>query len=227
MSYRSLDRIITKLQKGKPMTDPPFKTGDVVRLKSGKSSITVLEVDYYLCSGQHDTPRLKRYQRARKGWYIRFKYTSSLNYQEERGKWRLAEDFVLLHPAKEPEMPSLYQTKEDKPRFGTYLTKTQNGKIVLEMKGKDGDAESFAPSDIEEVLPYTVEIQPMSGGGEHAGLNRNYGFTMGDVAVDDVLIHVSTGKLFQVVRLDTKVKNPRSSKNGFILLPNDSRIRTE
>ena len=123
-------------------------------------------------------------------------------------------------------MPSLYQTKEDKPRFGTYLTKTQNGKIVLEMKGKDGDAESFAPSEIEEVLPYTVEIQPMSGG-EHAGPNRNYEFPMGSVAVDDLLIHVSTGKLFQVLRLDTKVKNPRQSKNGFFLLPKESRIRTE
>ena len=29
------------------MTDPPFKTGDEVRLNTGKSKIVVLEVDYY------------------------------------------------------------------------------------------------------------------------------------------------------------------------------------
>lgn len=49
----------------------------------------------------------------------------------------------------------LYQTKEEKPRFGTLLGKTNQGKLVLEIKGGNGAVETFEPDELEKVVPWT------------------------------------------------------------------------
>jgi hypothetical protein len=59
-------------------------------------------------------------------------------------------------------MATLYQTKEETPRFGTKLAVNSAGKYVLEMKGT-GEVLAFAPADVEVVMPYTVRVR-MSGG---------------------------------------------------------------
>lgn len=208
------------------MLDPPrFKTGDKVRLKTGKSPIMVLEVDYFDCScPRNNPPKIKKWKRPRKGWYIRFCYCSSMSYhynnEAEHRTWREADDFVFYDEQLnlEAEMANqLYQTKEETPRFGTFLTRTSTGKIALEMKGSNGDVETFDKKDIEEVMPHTVCIQRFQGG-ENEGEQRHYEFPVGVLAVDDVLVHLSTGALYKVKAVDTKQKSARQSKNGFFKL---------
>ena len=112
---------------------------------------------------------------------------------------------------------SLYQTLEEKPRFGTFLTKNSQGKMVLEMKGKDGEVEAFDPKELEEVLPYTVSIQKMPSDGQKGDI-RHYQFAKGSVKKNDLLVHISTGLIYKVTDLDTKSKTARQSKNGFFKL---------
>lgn len=112
---------------------------------------------------------------------------------------------------------TLYQTKEETPRFGTFLTRTSTGKIALEMKGGGGEVETFDKNDIEEVMPHTVLIKRFQGG-ENSGEQRHYEMKPDAVAVDDVLVHLSTGALYKVIKLDTKQKSARQSKNGFFKL---------
>lgn len=201
------------------MTEPPFRTGDIVRLKNGESRIQVLEVDYIDWNKPTRETRIYYKQvycsRPKPGWFIRFAYLSSLSYEHEGRKWREAEDFVLI-TEKETTM-TLYQTKEEKPRFGTFLTKTQNGKIVLEMKGKDGDVQSFGPDEVEEVMPFTAELTRLHGG-DNPNENRHYEFNKGDVEVGDYLFHISSPGVFQVIAIDTKKRQPTKSKNGFLKL---------
>ena len=206
------------------MLDPPrFKTGDKVRLKTGKSPIIVLEVDYFDCASRETSPpKIKNWARPRKGWYIRFVYASAMsyhyNYGTEHRTWREAEDFVFYDPQEETTVTNqLYQTKEEKPRFGTFLTRTSTGKIALEMKGSGGEVETFDKNEIEEVMPHTVCIQRFQGG-NNDGEKRHYEMKPDVVAVDDVLVHCSTGALYKVIAVDTKQKSARQSKNGFFKL---------
>jgi len=203
------------------LDQPRFKTGDKVRLKTGKSPIIVLEVDYFQCDNpKNNPPRIKKWKRPRKGWYIRFMYASAMNYhynnQCEPRTWREADDFVFYEEAAMANQ--LYQTKEAKPRFGTFLTRTSTGKIALEMKGSGGDVETFDKNDIEEVTPHTVCIKRFQGGENSNGEERHYEMKPGVVAVDDVLVHLSTGALYKVIKVDTKQKSARQSKNGFFKL---------
>lgn len=206
------------------LDSPPFKTGDKVRLKTGTSPIKVLEVDYFDCAGPDTTPRWKKRnwsttRRPMKGWYIRFQYFSSLHYGDDMSSsWREAEDFVFYDQQQEATMPTLYQTKEEKPRFGTMLTKNSKGQIVLEMKGKDGEVEAFDPSQIEEVMPYTVQLTRFVGGNEANPQQRDYEFNEGSVSLGDVLVQLSTGSLWEVTALNSKCRSPSQSKNGFYKL---------
>lgn len=199
----------------------PFKTGDKVRLRNGTSPIMVVEVDYFECASPSTCPpslhKAYYHRRPRKGWYIRFQYFSSLQYEESR-KWREADDFVFYDPQQETTTMALYQTKEEKPRFGTFLAKNSKGQMVLEMKGRDGDTEAFDPKDIEEVLPFTVQITKFVGGNETNPQTRDYEMEQGSVELEDVLMHLSTGTLWKVTALDTKKRNPSTSKNGFMKL---------
>ena len=115
-------------------------------------------------------------------------------------------------------MPTLYQTKEDKPRFGTMLTKNSKGKMVLEMKGKDGEVEAFNPADIEEVMPYTIQLTRFVGGNETDPQKRDYELTEGTLSLGDVVVQLSTGSLWEVTATDSKCRSPSNSKNGFFKL---------
>lgn len=201
---------------------PPFRIGDIVRLVTGASAIQVLEVDYFDCASQSTTPRYyaRDYgKRPRKGWFIRFGYASSMRYKsdEDHRRWREASDFTFLNPEQKEPIMALFQTKEAKPRFGTLLTKNSKGKMVLEMKGRDGEVEAFDADQIEEVLPYTVHMRRFHGGESNAE-SRHYEMVEGSVAVGDVLLQLSNVTLWEVSELNTKNKAPTATKNGFMKL---------
>ena len=234
MSYLSLNRIIVALQKGKPMTDPPFKTGDEVRLNTGKSKIVVLEVDYY-----DDGDKMPHYAKQRwgspgrkyapkPGWYIRFTYASTFHYREEHSrKWREAEDFVYFHnqPEKEEPImtkPSLYQTVAEPVRYGTFLIKNSQGQMVLEMKGEGGTVESFAEKDIEVVTPHTVELTRIGiTHEEKRGATNSCHIVAkkGQVSKDEVLLEMNTGIIWRVTVVDSKCLSPRDNKSKWMKIP--------
>lgn len=103
---------------------------------------------------------------------------------------------------KETIVTNLYQTKEEKPRFGTFLTKDSQGRIVLEMKG-GGGVEAFPANDVEEVMPYTAAMQQVT---DSHNSRVHVELPKGAVAKDDLLLSLQDGNLYRVVQLDTKSK---------------------
>jgi len=199
----------------------PFVTGDTVRLRRGKSPIRVMEVNFFYCADRSSIPYglRPRGQNPRKGWYIRYIYLSSLRYDSAdlHSKWRFAEDFTLFNT---PEilMNNLFQTKEEKPRFGTFLIKDSKGRVVLEMKGSNGAVETFDKNDIEEVMPYTVKLRKFQGNDSAGGEHRHCEFLEGLLSVGDAVLQLSNSVIWEVTEIDTKERSPSKSKNGFFKL---------
>ena len=114
---------------------------------------------------------------------------------------------------KEETMTMLYQTKEDKPRFGTKLATNSSGQFVLEMKDT-GAVEAFDADKLEEVLPYTIAITPLDRkhfeDDLHVTTKKD---VKGTIAVGDLIIP-SNGKLHNtlctVVAVDTKCRTPQT-----------------
>ena len=104
--------------------------------------------------------------------------------------------YTMSNSSTNPQLGQLYQTKEDKPRYGTYLATDTNGDTVLEMKGKTSEFESFKADDIERVIPYTVEISFMGGGGD-------YQVPKDSVEVGDYVLSECNG-YGRVTNIDTK-----------------------
>jgi len=112
---------------------------------------------------------------------------------------------------KEEPMTKLYQTLEAKPRFGTYLATTSAGQIVLELKGKDGGAESFDKKDIEEVVPYTVRVRAV---GSHDSMYKLA--SKGQVEAGDMYIS-DKGNLYTVAAINCGEQNTCGKVHGKLL----------
>lgn len=198
----------------------PFKTGDKIRLITGRSPIMVLECDWFdESTGPPKISAKRRHQRFRGGWFIRFMYCSAMSYshnnEADHRNWREAEDFVFYDNVEIP-MNKLYQTKGEPVQYGTYLAINSKGRIVLEMKGT-AEVKDFAKNEIEEVKPFTVALTRFEGG-HRDGETRHYQMDEGTVAVDDVLLHLSNGNLWKVTAINTKHDSSTQSKNGFFKL---------
>ena len=115
------------------------KVGDRVRLANGKKELEVVHiVRNYVTAAYLKNGKLP-------GW------------DYERSTKTLPQQSFVLFNEKENEMTNkLFQTKEEKPRYGTFLAKNSKGETVLDMKGT-GVPEAFGKNEIEEVLPYTIK----------------------------------------------------------------------
>lgn len=102
------------------------------------------------------------------------------------------------------EEKTLYATtKEKKQRYGTFLIKNTQGQIVLEMKGEGGNVEAFDEDAIEEVIPFTVEIE-----GQHGSIH--FEVAKSKLKVDDYVMCPSFGpNIYRVSAVDTKHKGAR------------------
>jgi len=98
----------------------------------------------------------------------------------------------------ENDMPKLYQTTEQSPRFGVLLATNSAGKLVLEMKGT-GEVLAFDKNEIEEVKPYTVSIKFQDSSTEYHYLSRK-----GDVEKGDLILVDGNGHMAKVIAVDTK-----------------------
>jgi len=103
--------------------------------------------------------------------------------------------------SKEADMPKLYQTKEETPRFGTHLAVNSAGKIVLEMKGS-GEVLAFDKKEVEEVRPFTVDVKFAGFAGN--ATTYSYFAVKGSVSVGDILMIEGGSDFAKVVRVDSK-----------------------
>lgn len=176
----------------------PFAVGDFVRLLKGQAPQEVTEV--------------------RPGW-IKARYLSAREYTTAwgttyRSEWRRVTDYIRFEENKETEEMTtksveckarLYQTKEGE-RFGTLLATNSAGKLVLEMKGT-GNVETFDPSDVEVVRPYTVELVRIGGRAVNLRVPKDL------LKVGDLVLETSGGYGLAVVRrLDTKQEGCAAAK---------------
>lgn len=158
-----------------------FQIGDLVRLRGCSSHQRVTKIE----SGDR----------------ISTKYVSSGYGQIARR----ARDFEHVNPKSNPKedhtmnQNTLFQTKEEKPRYGTYIATNPEGRVVLVM---DTGYEDFDLSELDEVIPHTVEITFTNGQTHH------YTLPAGSVEVGDLVV---TGiHLGRVTRLNSKNRNPKT-----------------
>ena len=110
-------------------------------------------------------------------------------------------DEIINHNKGETDMTEkLYQTKEDTPRYGTKLAVNRDGLIVLDMRG--GAPEAFKKDDIEEVVPYTVEIA-----GYTSSTITHFQVREGMLSKGDVVVKGTA--LFLVTDVDTKDRDAK------------------
>lgn len=105
------------------------------------------------------------------------------------------------------ELPALYQTKEETPRFGTRIGEDSQGRIVLEIKGT-GEAVAFERSIVERVMPYTVSIIEVGTGKTHTVRAQK-----GDVEVGD-LVTMGGKALCYVHAVNTKSSSATEELSG-------------
>ena len=105
---------------------------------------------------------------------------------------------------------TLYQVK-DTDRFGTYLATNSKGQWVLEMKDTS-KPEVFDPSNVEEVLPYTVGVKFLTNTN-----NTTYHYTSkeGEVNKGDIVFVDRTSGFARVTGVDTKSKSATKPLTGF------------
>lgn len=215
MTHSIIHRVRDHVTRVKTKARPPFEPDDIVRLHNGSAPQMILEVAY---DGSV--------------WFVKAQYLTSLIREEVEGGeplydtvWRLAEDYIKLDPseretdryvqrylhflnqAKEANMAKLYQTKEDTPRFGTFLATNSQNKIVLEMKGS-GTVEAFDPEQVEVVRPYTVKLSYLSGIPGSKTKSVDFIAVKGSVQADDLVVDLNSGLVAIVSAVDTKATRP-------------------
>jgi len=173
-----------------------FKIGDEVRLVNGfakqivKAIIRANGIRYLKCS----------YPSYRKELEFRPE-TDFVHYVETD----LANDIQELNEIenKLEELPmkdKLYVTREGN-RYGTGLAIDSDGKYVLKMQD-NGAFEAFDESSIKRVMPYTFDVNFVTG--DRTAATYSYRGKEGQVEVGDILILDTTFSIARVVAVNTE-----------------------
>lgn len=180
-------------------TNQPFKVGDLVCLKTGQAPQKVLEV---------------------KGHCIRCEYVSS----RKQVGFRSASDFVPYEyyvPDEDENMKDydmkdkLFKTLDGK-RFGTGLAIDSDGKYVLKMQD-NGNFEAFSESELKRVMPYTFDIEFLTGNTNRQ--NRySYRGREGQVEVGNILLLNDSMSIARVVAVNTESESATKTFNGVKLV---------
>jgi hypothetical protein len=177
----------------------PFKVGDLVCLKTGQAPQKVLEV---------------------KGHCIRCEYVSS----RKQVGFRSASDFVPYeyYVPDEDENKKDYDMKDklfktiDANRFGTGLAIDSDGKYVLKMQD-NGNFEAFSESELKRVMPYTFDVEFLTGGANRQ--NRySYRGREGAVEVGNILLLNDSMSIARVVAVNTESESATKTFDGVKLV---------
>jgi len=189
-----------------------FTIDDIVRLKSGHAPQTILYINtskgllrcrYLSDTGSHDGYAYEE------DWRRADDYIHHENYTEHNlSNAKQGESPIMTDKSQTPE---LYQTNETKPRFGTFLAKNSMGQMVLEIKGT-GEVVAFNEDQIEVVMPYTVNLQPVDKNAPSIHVTA----VKGQVKKDDILIQLDTGILWMVTVLDSKSRTAKPNKSKWL-----------
>lgn len=200
----------------------PFKTGDHVRLRNGGTMMTVIYTrgsTVFACythkSNKDDPGRCDK--RGGHDCFVLWDFNDpkSVHYPPE---YKLVDiPLSLINPSDlegSPIMatptPTLYQTKENKPRYGTFLVKNGTGQYVLEMKGEGGKVEAFDESALDKVIPYTFKAKARI---RSEYVDYHFICAKDAVAVDDVLVSRS-GNIYIVTAINTGCETPHKTFKG-------------
>jgi hypothetical protein len=180
-------------------SNPPFKVGDLVCLKTGQAPQKVLEV---------------------KGHCIRCEYVSS----RKQVGFRSANDYVSYEyyvPDEDKNMKDydmkdkLFKTLTDN-RFGTGLAIDSDGKYVLKMQDT-GNFESFDEVTLKRVMPYTFDVEFLTGNSNRQ--NRySYRGREGQVVVGNILLLNDSTSIARVVAVNTESESATKTFDGVKLL---------
>lgn len=170
------------------MTDKKhFEVGDIIRRCNGKRTAEVERVNTY-------------------DMYIRWHHTGTGFYvgsHEYDGFTKVEEQENIM---------TLYESKDGK--IWTKLVEKSNKAWVMEAKGS-GEVGIKDPKDLEEILPYTIEVNV-------AGKVNHYQADEGVYQVDDMFIMGKTLELARVTKLNTKNKSTRNTFKPFAKLSVDT-----
>jgi hypothetical protein len=125
---------------------------------------------------------------------------------------------ITNHTSEEGEsMNTLYKVIETE-EYGTFLTKDSQGKLVLELKGSNKVA-SFSSDELEEVVPYTIDIQFQTGGDIYTFTSEKGTLELGDLVVPYGRVYEGPyGRdIAQVTGVDTKNKKATKPFKGWKL----------
>jgi hypothetical protein len=169
----------------------PFKEGDFVRLRNGKTKMIVVQTLSSSVYANYRPPELDPHSHLHDQCrpYERFILWDDND--------PLAQVNKHFPESTEPmSKPTLYQTKEDTPRYGTELAINSEGQRVLEMRGEKGVVEAFDKDQLTKVVPYTFSAKTYKESPTHFTCQK------GQVKVGDVLLYQS-GNIYTVTAIDT------------------------
>lgn len=214
------------------MADNTLKPGHFVHLTTGAAPIMVLgvrggknhdmvrvvriperiHVNYPPEMAMLETSRLRRYRSIDA---VPEMYRCRLHSRNLADLMKFATDWANIEidftsDKQETPMPTLYQTKDEPPRFGTLLATNSAGRLVVEMKGT-GEVLTFDKTEIEVVHPYTVSVR-------FADKTHHYLAEKGEVAVGDLLLLNLNNALAHVVALNTKSSLAKERLRGVKLI---------
>ncbi len=188
-------------------TSPPYKVGDIVRVRCGSSPIRITKI----------------YKDLDKSlWYVDGYYLSTKNVVRQKRTNDLTtysgslQGYDLSIPESHPDTDQtqtkkddnmLYQFNvDDKIVFGAYLATNSDGKWVMEARDTKA-IHLLDKKDVEEVLPYTISVRFSNSDGSqtYSYFAEKDKFTLGFYLVNGA---VKSGfGIAEVVALDTKSKS--------------------
>lgn len=170
-----------------------FHKGDIVILKTGTAEQVVLKTN---------------------GTELLCRYASDKTAEHYPPRWRPADHFRLLHPANSKftttekvtaPMTKLFQVTAEPESYGTFLTNSSTGQIVLEMK-PGGVIKAFDATELTEVRPYTIRMSN----------NQHFVAIKGSVEVGDMIV-TKHGDMLSVTKLDTNSDSTTSLEGRKVL----------
>lgn len=186
------------------MNNHIYVPGDIVRLVQGAKHLKVMQVnDYALQCVDLDTGKYLPFLMATRFVPVRTRHgggTDTIN------KLNTEEPMTMKD--------KLYKTVTDN-RYGTGLAIDSDGKFVLKMQDTN-TFESFMEGDLKRVMPYTFDVQFVTG---RSDVTYSYRGREGQVEVGDILMLTgSSYSIGLVVAINTESEKATKIFDGVKLL---------
>jgi hypothetical protein len=175
-----------------------FKTGDIVKLKTGTAPQRVVKVLWSAINNRIEI----------KCEYLN--YRKELDYRPETD-YEIYTETTKEQPKELPMKGKLFQTL-DGSVYGEGLVIDGDGKYVLKLN--NGEYRAYTPAELKRVMPFTFDVV-FNG---MSGKKYSYLGTAGSVAVGDILMEVNDFTIARVVAVGTESDAATKTFSGTKLL---------